>query len=419
MAFKRHPIHSLNANNNMHMKILIVALSENIHTVRWLAQIADQGWDIHLFPSADYGYVHPEIRNTTVYHSFYDIAETKKKKLTKLKGVQLYYRPFAVLARQVLNKFFPEYRKVQLQRLIKKLKPDIIHSLEFQHAAYLTLEAKKNFRKDFPPWIATNWGSDIYLFGRMKDHKPKIRAVLKEADYYSCECNRDVVLAKDFGFKGKVLPVFPNTGGFDMEEISYLRQSGKVSSRRIIMLKGYQSWAGRALVGLRALERCADILAGYEVIIYLAVHESVIIAAELFSESTGVPVNIIPKNSPHSEILHFHGKARISIGLSISDAVSTSFLEAITMGAFPIQSWTACADEWIEDGRTGFLVQPDDPEDVEAAIRHALADDALVDQAAVENADTCRARLDKGFLKEKAIELYLTVAKEKGIQNVN
>jgi len=88
------------------------------------------------------------------------------------------------------------------------------------------------------------------------------------------------------------------------------------------------------------------------------------------------------------------------------------------MGSFPIQSWTVYSDEWIEDGRTGILAPPEDPEVIEAAIRCALADDELVNQAAEENLQTCRERLDYNFLKAKAIELYLAVAQENNIQNV-
>jgi glycosyltransferase involved in cell wall biosynthesis len=177
------------------------------------------------------------------------------------------------------------------------------------------------------------------------------------------------------------------------------------------MLKGYQHWAGRALVGLRALERCADLLKGYVVVIYLATPE-VVIACELFEKSTGISCRVIPKNTPHKDILRWHGRARISIGLSISDAISTSLLEAITMGSFPIQSWTACADEWVEDGRTGILVPPDDPEVVEHAIRRALTDDELVNRAAEINYRLATERLDKTILKAKAIELYERVARE-------
>ena len=87
------------------------------------------------------------------------------------------------------------------------------------------------------------------------------------------------------------------------------------------------------------------------------------------------------------------------------------------MGSFPIQSWTACADEWIEDGKTGILVPPEDPEVVELAIRRALTDDELVNQAAERNYRIAEERLDQSILKPKAIEIYTTVAKEKGIVN--
>ena len=76
------------------------------------------------------------------------------------------------------------------------------------------------------------------------------------------------------------------------------------------------------------------------------------------------------------------------------------------MGSFPIQSWTACADEWIEDGKTGLLVPPEDPDVVEKAIRRALTDDELVNRAAEENWRTAIERLDASKLKEKVINFY-------------
>ena len=358
------------------MRVLIVAMSESIHTARWLSQIDDQGWDIHLFPSIDYGLVHCEMKNIIVYHSAYGKQRTNDRSV-KIRGVPLFYHPAAVLGRRLIKKLIPNYRTIQLNHLIGKIKPDIIHSLEIQHAGYLTLQAKKIAKDKFPPWIVTNWGSDIYLFGRLSEHEHKIREVLAACNYYSCECQRDVSLARAYGFKGRVLPVFPNTSGFDPEIVSRFRQPGPTSSRRLIMLKGYQHWAGRGLVGLRALERCVDLLKGYEVVIYSG-SPDVLIAAELFQKSTYIPTTIFSKEAPHDDILSMHGRARISIGLSISDAISTSLLEALVMGSFPIQSWTSCADEWIQDGKTGILVPPEDPEIVEQAIRRALNSDELV-----------------------------------------
>ena len=101
--------------------------------------------------------------------------------------------------------------------------------------------------------------------------------------------------------------------------------------------------------------------------------------------------------------------ARIHIGLSISDAISQSLLESMVMGAFPIQSCTACANEWIEDGKSGLIVPPEDPHIVAQAIRRAVQDDALVDQAAQINAETARARLAYDHVKQLAVGMYRSV----------
>jgi glycosyltransferase involved in cell wall biosynthesis len=296
----------------------------------------------------------------------------------------------------------------KLTTLVRRLRPDIVHSLEFQHSGYMALEARERVGDNFPWWIATNWGSDIYLFGRLKEHEGRIRRLLATCDYYSCECQRDVRLARDLGLRGEVLPVLPNTGGFDLSHLRGLRQEGLTSDRRLIVVKGYQHWAGRALVGLRAIALCAQELRGFRVAVYSAGSE-VRIAAELVSHSTGIPIDILPP-SPRDDILRLLGRARIYVGLSISDAISTSLLEALVMGAFPIQSCTSCADEWIVDGESGLIVPPEDPEPVAAAIRRALRDDALVDRAAELNARTAVQRLERAMIQPQVIAMYERIA---------
>jgi glycosyltransferase involved in cell wall biosynthesis len=233
--------------------------------------------------------------------------------------------------------------------------------------------------------------------------------ILASCDFYSCECQRDVGLAERLGLsRGAVLPVLPNSGGLDLYEVQRLREKVPPSRRRAIMLKGYQDWAGRALVGLRALERCAEMLADYRVVIYSA-GEGMALSVELFRAKTGIETIIIPQHTSHQEMLKAHGQARISIGLSISDAISTSFLEAMAMGSFPIQSNTSCANEWAEHGRTALFVPPEDPEVVEAAVRRALTDDALVDSAASANWQTVQERLNANVIRPTVIEMYRRV----------
>jgi glycosyltransferase involved in cell wall biosynthesis len=394
------------------MRILFVAMSGSIHTVRWVRQLKDQGWDLYLFPAYDDRGVHDDLKDVEVCIPFVSILRWFEKK-----GLGKYSRFLYTKIANQKTKRSPDYYAQRLSRYIDTIKPDLIHSLETQGAGYLVAKVKCEFSKDrrFPVWWHTNWGSDIFLFGRMPFHQPLIRLVLENCDYYSCECSRDIELASQFGFKGITLPVYPNTGGFDPDMIDAFRAKSDVASlRKVIMLKGYQGWAGRALVGIRALERCSDIISGYTIVIYSNPDGvDVAIASTLMSQNTGASIKILPENTPHQEIMRYHSLARISIGLSIGDAISTSLLEAMAMGSFPIQSCTACASEWFEDGVSGLIVTPEDPEDVEKAIRKALLDDDLVNSAANINYDKIVREANFEQLKIKTIDSY------KQILNIN
>jgi glycosyltransferase involved in cell wall biosynthesis len=151
------------------------------------------------------------------------------------------------------------------------------------------------------------------------------------------------------------------------------------------------------------------LLGEYELVIYSA-DKDVSIAAELLTEKKGLSVSILEsEQTSHDEILSYHGKARISIGLSISDGISTSLLEALAMGSFPIQSWTSCAEEWIVDGKTGILVHPEDPDEVEKALRLVLLDDNLVDNAATVNQKLAQDQLGYEKIEQMIVEQYKSI----------
>lgn len=387
------------------MKILIVAISSSVHTSRWINQLKNTGFEIFFFPSTYDLAINDDTLWVKPCVPFFKTHTWIGKHIFKNED-RYYYQG----VHQILGKINANYQSKRLNKYINKIKPDLIHSLETQAAGYLVADVKNTYfqNQKFPLWWHSNWGSDIYLFERIPAHQDKIKQVLENCDYYSCECFRDIELAIKNGFKGKLLPVYPNTGGFDLEQIKKIKeQSVKPSQRRIILLKGYQGWAGRALVGFRALERCADVLKGYEIYIHSNTNaKDIQIAASLFTHSTNIPVTLVPEGTPHQQILELQSRARISIGLSISDGISTSLLEAMAMGAFPIQSGTACAEEWFENHVSGIIVPPEDPEIIEQAIRRAISDDELVDKAYDINLTTIAQKADNKVLQQQTINIY-------------
>lgn len=416
-------------------KILFVAMQMSTHTERWINQISDQDFDVHLFP-VNYLPVHPELRNVTVHQPWSVVNPRLFLKNLILKQVvnsgnsnaggrlqTTGLRTSSIYPMPVLNRMLPYLNGIRrvslgesdatapaaygprvLARLIRKLKPDLIHSLEFQHCGYNVLRAKELSGDDFPRWLATNWGSDIYYYRQFEKHRSQISRLLRNADYYSCECARDIGLAKELGFAGKVMPVMPNTGGLDMSLVAGLRNIHQVSKRKIIMVKGYQHFAGRALMALDAVERCATVLKDFQIVVFSASPE-VCGRVEELRDFVGLNIRVLPYTS-HDYILRMFSRARIYLGVSISDAISTSMLEAIAMGAFPIQTNTSCCNEWIEDGKSGFEIPADDVAVIADRLREAAKNDELVDRAAEINWETVQLRLDQSVLKQKAIKFY-------------
>lgn len=308
----------------------------------------------------------------------------------------------------------------RLARLIDELRPDIVHSLEMQLGGYLTWQARQRTVSPFPTWVYSSWGSDLFYFGRMPDHQRRIRDVLTHCDYLITDCRRDVQSARDLGFVGELLGIYPVGGGFELAKMRSFRQAASVAARPLIAVKGYNGgqFEARGLVAIEALRRCAQLLQDYEVVVYSAAPE-VAAALEDLKRTCGVQARVLPQ-SLHSDILQLMGRSRIAIGLGMSDGSPNTLLEAIIMGAFPIQSDTISTGEWIESGRNGFLVPPENPEAVAAAIRCALADSSLVEHAAEINMRIADERLDRERICREVVSLYERVGNcERVAQNAH
>jgi len=393
------------------VRILFVAQAVSIHTARWIGQINDQGWDLHLFDMLG-SFPHPELAGVTEY------SLLMPRKITQRSGQPRYGHPFFMrhgwdpfplsLAGFFLRRLF-KGRVARLASLIQRLRPDVIHSFELQTEGYHLLEAARLLGGSLgAPWIVNTWGSDIFYFQRFPEHLEKIKAILGMCNYLIPDCARDVSLAKSYGFAGEVPLILPGSGGYRIDEMRRQMAPGKPSYRRVLMIKGYQGWAGRAKQALAALESCAELLAGYEIVVYLAspgIEETV---WEL-RRRRSLNLRVLPR-SPHREIVRLFGRARIALGVNETDGVPNAMLEAMTMGALPIQSDTQSTAEWITDGLNGILVRSNEPEEIAVALRRALQDDDLIDRAAEANLQLMKERLDIAAVKPKVIDMYRQVA---------
>jgi glycosyltransferase involved in cell wall biosynthesis len=339
-------------------RVVLVCMVDSIHVARWIAQFEPSEVEFTLFPSTPNRRVHAMIKDMMAKNGNIKIAPFDGKLSIPLWGMDLIFSDYV--------------RGILLRGTLKRVKPDFVHALELQHGGYITSRALEDTSIK-TPFIATNYGSDIYWFQQFPKHLAKIKALLARADRYSAECNRDVELAKKYGFTGEVMPVFPNAGGFTEEQLN--RESIPTSQRKVIAIKGYEGWVGRASVAVEALYSLTAELASYKIIFYSCNAKTIRLVKRL-KRKTGLNIEWHGKGElSHTQMLDLFASARIYIGVSLSDGISTSLLEAMAMGAFPIQTSTACVEDWFTSDYSGHRIVELDAQVIADAVESGLTAD--------------------------------------------
>ena len=382
----------------MRPKILIIGMIDSIHLSRWLNQFVNCEIDFYIFTSKKYRKIHKEIKSLINSEHNASYTHIQKIKTNILQGY------FDFLRNEILGKFLPKFtRTAFLTKILMKQNFKYIHAVEIQSAGYLLNSVNPDLLKNSNV-IITNWGSDIYYFKQFSEHTTKIKSVLSKANFYSAECKRDYKLAEEFGFSGKFLPCIPNAGGFDVD--FFQKNFTSPSKRNQILIKGYGGIFGQAAIVIPLIPEIITRFPQVQFHFYSVTEDVMIIINKLSVEiQNQIRVSSIGKRLSHKDMLIEFSKSRIHIGCSKSDGISTAFLESLICGAYPVQTNTSCADEWMDRGARASIVNLDSNE-ILSHVLYALKDDQLVDKAAEINYSVAKKYLDYGVVQKQALEFY-------------
>jgi hypothetical protein len=377
-------------------RILLIGMLDSIHVARWIQQFENTDISFVLFPSKKFRRIHPQIRQLLATDSRVDVS-------LHFRWIPISFFGYIDFILRVLpSKLNMNWRARALSRTINNNDFEYIHALEIQGAGYLVDDCLPQLKNRLPKLIVTNWGSDIYYFRNFPVHESKIKSVLGRADLYSAECHRDYKLARELGFNGIDLPCIPNAGGF---EISPEKLSA-TSSRKQIIVKCYGGKFGRGGLVIKSLFHVLPVFTDYEVCLYSVTED---LTSEVLGLAAAFPGRIrfssqrIPLT--HKTLLCEFARSRVYVGASVSDGISTSFLEALIHGAFPIQTSTSCAEEWVTLGASALIAELN-VSDITTKLTTALQDDILVDRSQITNKRIATDNLSFEAIRIAAQEYY-------------
>jgi hypothetical protein len=277
----------------------------------------------------------------------------------------------------------PAFKAYLLARLILKYKPEVVHLHEIEISSQILAKVVlyPKLSKTLNTVVFSSWGSDLRLGARFGRNSKQIDVCLSKADYVTVETQSEVLILQSTNFSGSIYSGLLNSGGVGPVN----RKTAQCSTRKGILVKGVQDLPGRALNALAVLPRIRSTLLelNHKVYVYSASPE-VVIMCELLKKDLGIDIEVVSQVGDLLEksiFLKYFEECRVYLGCSISNGASTSMLEAMSRGAFPIESQNSLAEEVIKQSENGFIIDPWEQEVLAASLVEALSNDRMVDSA--------------------------------------
>ena len=328
------------------MRICFVADAADIHTQRWAGYFANKGDDVHIIsfdePSED-------LENINLH-----VLRTVGTKITVLK--------------YTIN---PLYVLKQLKRLIKEIKPDIIHGHAVRdHTIIAALTG-------FHPFVVTAWGSDVLIYPKeSKVMKYAIPFTLRRADVITCDGANSKDAMIEMGIDDeKIKTIFH---GIDTKKFSPSHKDEKIvnefgifnsptviSTRRMGPIHDVGTLIMAVPLVLREIPDAKFIIVGggeqKEYLMDLAKSLDVFYATRFVGWIS------------NDKLPRYLASVDVYVSTSLSDSgLAASTAEAMACGLPVVITDFGDNRKWVEDGVNGFTVPLKDPKSLAEKIIYLL-----------------------------------------------
>jgi glycosyltransferase involved in cell wall biosynthesis len=339
------------------MKILLLADPSSTHIIKWVNAISNRGIEILLFGLQDYA------------QSQYINCENVKIISMRIKST-LINKTHGSLKKLLYLKAVPKLRK-----LIKAEKPDILHS--HYASSYGLLGALSGFN----PYILSVWGADIYNF-------PKKNKLFEYVFKFSLN-KADKILSTSHTMAGEISfftkkQIIVTPFGIDIEKFKNFFSKTPFNSKDIIIgtVKSLEKKYGIDVL-IKAFTFLKNKYQDLQLKLLIVGKGSEEKNLKKLANDLGIRKDVLFTGFINqSEVPQYQNMLHIFVSVSIyeSESFGVAVLEASACEKPVVVSNVGGLPEVVEDGKTGFIVEKQNPIKTAEAIEKLLLNKSLREQ---------------------------------------
>jgi len=333
------------------MKICYVADGASIHTQRWVNYFAKKKHEVHLICwKLMSGY------DENIHIHLLTRLAPKIWKVSQYPSALLWI--------------------FQTRRLIKRIKPDIVHG------HFVTVYGSLAACSDLHPLVVTAWGSDIIYPKKQRVYKPITKYSLKRADLITCdgENSRDAMI--NLGINPEKIKLIYH--GVDTKEFNpskrdkaLIKNSFGKEDFPVVMSARTLDARGNVETFIKAMPLILNKISDAKFIIGgMGPQEGYL---KELAESLGVTGSVrFIGHIPHDELPKYLASSDVYVSTSLVDGgVAVTTLDAMACELPVIITDVGDNSKWIKDGEDGFVIPTKNPEALAKKVIYLLENEEI------------------------------------------
>ncbi len=390
------------------MKLAFLADARSPIAINWVRWLVEHGHEVHWISSRLAEPPLPGLASFRVLQIFPELpAGVKISRKNRL------LHPAATILRHWWMPLRVNARAVELNRMLKELRPDLLHAMRIPQEGMVAAQAKIQVGHPKLPFLVSVWGDDFTYHACSSPMMTELtKNTMRRADALHADCRRDIKLGFEWGLRIDTMTmVEPGNGGIRLDAFSQKESDPRLYEKYQLPKGAFFIFNPRGIRGVARTDTFFRAIPAVKQAVpnahFLALKMEGSGEAEDWVRRLGIgnAVTLLPAVAME-EMPDFFRLSPIMLSLTMHDGLPNVLLEAMACGSYPVCGDVESLREWIDDGRNGSLVPAGDANTVAGTLIRVASDPQLRMQAAQRNKAVISERAEWNAVMGRVEEFY-------------